>query len=826
MKRFLLILYLLSLGIVTYSYPAHGNTINIDSQGDSLSLDYQRIVHKIFKEDELFILFYRDAALIVDPTQDNQTVKLVDAGNPWKDVKEFLYGKSNIYFCPSDQQIGKAIEYMNCPIDTAMLMSDRFGMYRLSSPEELFKNRGDSFRESNHKAVVFGGLQYDGMVENGNDLLAFRGQEPTREQGLQYTPLKSSYFEAIYVDSVMRKNGIEVALMTGENGTETSFYQIPDKNVDILHIASHAYYTPEINNMESKSLEEWMLSHSGLVLSGANSGCTFSDNDGHLTAYEISRTDLSSIKLTVLSGCETGQGDIRENDVYGLLKGIKLAGAGSVMISLSKVYDTATSILMNRFYDNIFRGDNPRRALENAQRFLRLYDKGQYNNPKFWAHFILVDDLDRNIGLSLTGNEKDYFLNHIIGMEEIYSMSDMFPNMEESRKKLNRNEVFIRLYSYSFNKHYQYVALLVDPLKSDGTIIPLFQLDSLYNNFPNNSKPEVFFSNVRTIMDYIKIETMDSVMWQPLQRHIEGKTTIYIQAMGLFEEYPIELMPSISDRHVYRISSIEAFNRQEPLPSKEKQIWLYGGLNYDYDLEQEWLLKEDKSLDLTRGIGFNLSYLSGTKQEVESIAKSCELASWPYVLLSGDDGTEASFRSIEHNLVGTIHLSTHGFTLEEGTTSYKIIMQNNPQINSLKDYLLSSGGISFAGANKALNGVKQDSSTNDGIILGSDIYKMNLKNVDLVVLSTCSVLRGKQHYDRIWNLITALKLAGVKSIMYSLWNVSDEATASLMAEFYKNWISGMKKNLALEEAKRYIRSFEKWKDPKYWASFVIVDSTE
>ena len=297
MKRFLLTLYILSLGLVSHSYPADGTTFSCDSQGDSISFDYQRIVQKIFNDDELFILFYMDAALIVDPTQESQIVKLVDAEDPWGDVKEFLYGKSNIYFCPSDKQLGKAIEYIKCPIDTTMLMSDKYGMYRLSSPEELFKNRGDSFRRANHKAIVFGGLQYDSALEGEDNMLAFRGQDSMREQGLQYTPLKSSYYEAIYVDSVMRKNGMEVALMTGENGTETSFYQIPGKNVDILHIASHAYYTPEIDNMASKSLEEWMLSHSGLVLSGANNGCTFSDNDGHLTAYEISQTDLSSINL-------------------------------------------------------------------------------------------------------------------------------------------------------------------------------------------------------------------------------------------------------------------------------------------------------------------------------------------------------------------------------------------------------------------------------------------------------------------------------------------------------------------------------------------------
>ena len=97
--------------------------------------------------------------------------------------------------------------------------------------------------------------------------------------------------------------------------------------------------------------------------------------------------------------------------------------------SLSKVYDSATSILMNRFYDNIFRGDNPRRALENSQRFLRLYDKGQYNAPKYWARFILVDDLDRNIGKQLSEHERNYFINDVIDMKELYVMESFSQNI-------------------------------------------------------------------------------------------------------------------------------------------------------------------------------------------------------------------------------------------------------------------------------------------------------------------------------------------------------------------------------------------------------------
>ena len=61
----------------------------------------------------------------------------------------------------------------------------------------------------------------------------------------------------------------------------------------------------------------------------------------------------------------------------------------------------------------------------------------------------------------------------------------------------------------------------------------------------------------------------------------------------------------------------------------------------------------------------------------------------------------------------------------------------------------------------------------------------------------------------------------------SLWEVDDEATCLLMTEFYKNWIGeGKNKHDALELAKQYVRSHKEkgWDNPKYWASFVLIDA--
>ena len=438
--------------------------------------NYKTIVANIFQEDDLFVLFYLNAALVVDPTKDSQVVERISSDNPWESLTQYLYGKSNIYFCPAGHQLSTAIEYMPCPIDPEIMMSDRYGMYRLSSPDELFKNRVGIFRNIHHKAVIFGGLKYDeSSGQSSSSLLAFRGH---RNLMLGYEYLKSTYDEAVYIDSIFRKNKIESALLIEENGTEAAFKQLSNYDVDILHVASHGFYEPKNDNREATSIQEWMMSHSGLILAGAdNEYRGDGSNDGKLTAYEISRTDLTKIKLVVLSACDTGLGDVKENEVYGLLKGFKNAGAGTILLTLNEVSDTVTSLLMKRFYDNIFRGDNPRRALENAQRYIRLHGNGHFNHPKYWASFFLVDDLDRNIGENVSDEIRKSFLQDIVKLEDIYSEDNIFPNWEEIRTQLKPHEAIVRICPYSIGKDsIDYVALIGSHKSKQCQVVRLFSI--------------------------------------------------------------------------------------------------------------------------------------------------------------------------------------------------------------------------------------------------------------------------------------------------------------------------------------------------------------
>jgi CHAT domain-containing protein len=95
--------------------------------------------------------------------------------------------------------------------------------------------------------------------------------------------------------------------------------------------------------------------------------------------------------LAVLSACETALGEISNEGVYGLQRAFKKAGAHTLIMSLKKVDDDATRILMTSFYKNLLTM-NKLKAFRLAQKQLRQAEGGKYDKPKYWASFILLDD--------------------------------------------------------------------------------------------------------------------------------------------------------------------------------------------------------------------------------------------------------------------------------------------------------------------------------------------------------------------------------------------------------------------------------------------------
>ena len=90
----------------------------------------------------------------------------------------------------------------------------------------------------------------------------------------------------------------------------------------------------------------------------------------------------------MLSACETGLGDVRDDEgVYGLQRAFRLAGAQNIVMSLWRVPDVQTREFMEKFYAALLENGDTRRALQSARQAMRK----EYGNPYYWAGFVLLE---------------------------------------------------------------------------------------------------------------------------------------------------------------------------------------------------------------------------------------------------------------------------------------------------------------------------------------------------------------------------------------------------------------------------------------------------
>ncbi|MBC7587179.1 MAG: CHAT domain-containing protein, partial [Chitinophagaceae bacterium] len=109
----------------------------------------------------------------------------------------------------------------------------------------------------------------------------------------------------------------------------------------------------------------------------------------------------------------------------------------------------------------------------------------------------------------------------------------------------------------------------------------------------------------------------------------------------------------------------------------------------------------------------------------------------------------------------------------------------------------------------------------DGIATAYEIAQLNLSNTQLVVLSACETALGDlQGTEGVFGLQRAFKIAGVKNLIVSLWQVPDKETAELMTIFYGKLLTGITVREAFYKTQKEMRS--KYA-PYSWAAFVLIE---
>lgn len=357
---------------------------------------------KLFKQEALDSLINKDR---IDSLKLSSII--------WKPILKEFSEATNIYFSPFGILSLYGLEYL--PIDFKQ-PADSLTFYRLSSTKELCNRR--IIKDKQH-AVLYGGINYNSKDGNNVDLGALdyseEYQDLTRSCSLRgdFEPLVNSEDEINAISSFLLSRGVCCEMYKNTQATEKSFKALSGKSISFLHLATHGMYIDRFNADEKKTNknlnfiilddfannEDRALSRSFLVMSGGNmlmhrDSTLYAEDDGILTALEISQLNLKDLDVVVLSACESALGDITAEGVYGLQRGFKKAGAQTILMSLDKVDDEATKILMVEFYKNLMSGKTKHQSLKDAQKYLRQIDNGKYNKPEYWASFIMLDGLN------------------------------------------------------------------------------------------------------------------------------------------------------------------------------------------------------------------------------------------------------------------------------------------------------------------------------------------------------------------------------------------------------------------------------------------------
>jgi CHAT domain-containing protein len=196
--------------------------------------------------------------------------------------------------------------------------------------------------------------------------------------------------------------------------------------------------------------------------------------------------------------------------------------------------------------------------------------------------------------------------------------------------------------------------------------------------------------------------------------------------------------------------------------------------------------------------------------------------------LSGPAANEAAFKRMapDHRV---LHLATHGFFLGESCPSAggrgigSLAPAKQPALPPSGENPLLLSGLVLAGANRRAQAADDDE---DGILTAEEIATLDLSRVEWAVLSACDTGAGTvKAGEGVFGLRRAFQIAGVGTVIMSLWSVGDEPTVHWMKALYEErLLRGLDTAAAVRAATRRIldqrREGGESTHPFFWAGFV------
>lgn len=341
----------------------------------------------------------------------------------WQPLEAYLQGVKTVYYCTPGILNNLSFAAFTTP-DGGYLF-DKYDLCQLMTTAALTRKRTEDKPSS---ALLMGGIFYserqrslaasgvynkrgmDGDTDEDNrgfdDFTDAVNRDDRGGAREHFGYLKFTVKEMKSIESSLLEHGFgEMAITTSKESaaSEQSFREcIECQPPSVVHLATHGFFIVDADKASTipfyqkynHQYSSNSMCRAGVALANAEptwcGGDAVEEDDGILTAEEVSRLNLQKTQLVTLSACETALGDYSFEGVYGLPRGFKQAGVKSLLVSLWSVNDESTALLMTEFYNRWLGGTPMRQSLREAVKTVRA----RYPQPYYWAPFVLLDALD------------------------------------------------------------------------------------------------------------------------------------------------------------------------------------------------------------------------------------------------------------------------------------------------------------------------------------------------------------------------------------------------------------------------------------------------
>ncbi|HET8860094.1 CHAT domain-containing tetratricopeptide repeat protein [Marivirga sp.] len=422
-----------------------------------------------------------------------------------------------------------------------------------------------------------------------------------------------------------------------------------------------------------------------------------------------------------------------------------------------------------------------------------------------------------NIDLNTLAQDVELIEKNLSQQSELFNQGITKQDLswEKVRETLQPNEVAIEMVRFRYFDHYitDSIVYLMLILKNEKRSRPEFVIMGNGNDMESK-----YFNNYRNAIKYRITDSYSyNNFWKPIEDNIGKNKTIYLSPDGVYNQINLETIPTDDGKYLIDNSNIVWVSNTKDLflnkvnpkqQQEEKTALLFGDPKF-------YLASRSDYISKFRSGATQISDLPGTKKEINALTQLFDNYGWKTKDYLDEQATESKVKELESPKV--FHIATHGFFTEKEDRNPK----NSIGKNDLSDNPLLNTGLMLTGSGDLLAKTRYNYNIEPGILTAYEAMNLNLDKTDLVVLSACETGLGEVHGgEGVFGLQRSFLVAGAKTLIMSLFKVSDEATQKLMVSFYEKWLETGDKRQAFIDAKKEIRN--QYKDPIYWGAFVMI----